>query len=265
MLVVEPKVITGDLILDACLVITGTFENGTPSYTATSGDFDGQGISMGLMQWCAGQGSLGKLIAKAKELGMTAQEIDACFTTPVSTLDKLSAKSALTFVYRFLEGGKKGGKLTKEAKAQWECLLGKPKMIEAQIAMSSATLDRAKTLTARYMPPDMVDSRSIVFFFDLLNQSGGMKDVQPTTEFKSAETAIQFIGGDSKYVKNAKFWRTVVDLGDRLSIPLLHYAYERARLSLPEWQTNALARRGTIACRVGYVNKTEMDFTKILA
>lgn len=48
-----------------CLALTGTFETGTPvpdCFAGISGDFDGQGLSLGALQWNLGQGSLQPLI-----------------------------------------------------------------------------------------------------------------------------------------------------------------------------------------------------------
>lgn len=48
-----------------CLALTGTFETGTPvpdCFAGITGDFDGQGLSLGALQWNLGQGSLQPLI-----------------------------------------------------------------------------------------------------------------------------------------------------------------------------------------------------------
>jgi hypothetical protein len=45
-------------LLELCLKISGSFENGAPDYHGVTGNFDGQGISVGVLQWNAGQGSL---------------------------------------------------------------------------------------------------------------------------------------------------------------------------------------------------------------
>lgn len=50
-----------------CLALTGCFENtcGVPDcYSGLSGDFDGQGISFGALQWNLGQGSLQPMLKK---------------------------------------------------------------------------------------------------------------------------------------------------------------------------------------------------------
>lgn len=48
-----------------CLALTGTFETGSPvpdCFAGITGDFDGQGLSLGALQWNLGQGSLQPLI-----------------------------------------------------------------------------------------------------------------------------------------------------------------------------------------------------------
>lgn len=48
-----------------CLALTGAFETGTgvpDCFCGISGDFDGQGISFGVLQWNFGQGSLQPLL-----------------------------------------------------------------------------------------------------------------------------------------------------------------------------------------------------------
>jgi hypothetical protein len=50
-----------------CLALTGSFETGTgipDCFAGVSGDFDGQGISFGVLQWNFGQGSLQPLLKR---------------------------------------------------------------------------------------------------------------------------------------------------------------------------------------------------------
>ncbi len=50
------------------LSITSGFEGGKPmNYKAVAGNFDGMGISYGLIQWNAGSGTLGPLLSKMKD------------------------------------------------------------------------------------------------------------------------------------------------------------------------------------------------------
>ncbi|MCH7477731.1 MAG: peptidoglycan-binding protein [SAR324 cluster bacterium] len=62
----EPEILAKRLN-ERCLALTGTFESNKshPEYFATlSGDFDGQGISFGVLQWNFGQNSLQKLLGE---------------------------------------------------------------------------------------------------------------------------------------------------------------------------------------------------------
>lgn len=70
----EPEIL-GKPLNERCLALTGTFESNKshPEYFANlSGDFDGQGISFGVLQWNFGQNSLqrllGEMIANHPEL-----------------------------------------------------------------------------------------------------------------------------------------------------------------------------------------------------
>ncbi|HEY4744406.1 MAG TPA: peptidoglycan-binding domain-containing protein, partial [Desulfuromonadaceae bacterium] len=50
-----------------CLALTGSFETGAAipdCFAGLSGDFDGQGISFGVLQWNFGQGSLQPLLKR---------------------------------------------------------------------------------------------------------------------------------------------------------------------------------------------------------
>ena len=60
----EPEILSKPL-KERCLALTGTFESNKshPDYFATlSGDFDGQGISFGVLQWNFGQNTLQRLL-----------------------------------------------------------------------------------------------------------------------------------------------------------------------------------------------------------
>lgn len=64
---VSPPSILEEPLSFRSLALTGTFETGKPTpdcFAGISGDFDGQGISFGAMQWNLGQGSLQPLLEK---------------------------------------------------------------------------------------------------------------------------------------------------------------------------------------------------------
>ncbi|SMO71675.1 peptidoglycan-binding domain-containing protein [Fodinibius sediminis] len=62
---VAPPAILGETLSYRCLALTGSFETGKPPpdcFAGVAGDFDGQGISFGALQWNFGQGSLQPLL-----------------------------------------------------------------------------------------------------------------------------------------------------------------------------------------------------------
>lgn len=62
----DPSILSADLD-QRCLALTGTFETGTAPpdcFAGLSGDFDGQGLSFGALQWNLGQGSLQPLLTE---------------------------------------------------------------------------------------------------------------------------------------------------------------------------------------------------------
>jgi hypothetical protein len=73
-----------------CLALTGSFETGAAipdCFAGLSGDFDGQGISFGVLQWNFGQGSLQPLLKR-----MVADYGETARTVFQDNLDLLNAK-----------------------------------------------------------------------------------------------------------------------------------------------------------------------------
>src|SRR5713226_9197492 len=62
---IPPPAVTTQTLDHQCLALTGAFETNHPPpdcFAGLSGDFDGQGISFGVLQWNLGQGSLQPLL-----------------------------------------------------------------------------------------------------------------------------------------------------------------------------------------------------------
>jgi hypothetical protein len=67
---VPPPVLTTQPLDLQCLALTGGFETNHPPpdcFAGLSGDFDGQGMSFGVLQWNIGQGSLQPLLAQMNQ------------------------------------------------------------------------------------------------------------------------------------------------------------------------------------------------------
>ena len=67
---VPPPAVTTQTLDHQCLALTGAFETNHPPpecFAGLSGDFDGQGISFGVVQWNLGQGSLQPLLEEMSQ------------------------------------------------------------------------------------------------------------------------------------------------------------------------------------------------------
>jgi hypothetical protein len=86
--------------------------------------------------------------------------------------------------------------------------------------------------------------------------------IQDASQASSVPAAVQaaLTAGHSK---TAQDWQDISS-SDPLAAILLHYAYERAQYSQAIYQWDTLSRRGTIACRKGYVHGKAYDFSTIL-
>jgi hypothetical protein len=81
-----PQIVREDLPL-RCLALTGAFETGKSApecFCGISGDFDGQGISFGVLQWNFGQGSLQPLLLEMIEKhGPVARDVFGAYLEPL--------------------------------------------------------------------------------------------------------------------------------------------------------------------------------------
>lgn len=75
-----------------CLALTGSFETGAPvpeCFSGLSGDFDGQGLSFGSLQWNLGQGSLQPLLLEMEQSHhlILEQLFDDCYPQLMAMLE----------------------------------------------------------------------------------------------------------------------------------------------------------------------------------
>jgi hypothetical protein len=254
-------------LLELCLSISGKFEaRGAASYADLSGNFDGQGMSAGILQWNAGQGTLQTLIKNiAAATGW--DKAKTFFSSDIQQFASLKPADAITWVQQhYLTTGSTN--LDPGAKARWVSFLNQPESVDAQIQMATnGVLGHAKREVAAYCPDYTDRNRPYAFFFDLVTQEGGMTvghqtvppvpvgtlpDISDAMNFASTHDAICTMT-----------WKTNSD-SDQLAQLLLHYAYARSMFANPQFQWDTLARRGTIACRGGVVHEAHLDFTSIL-
>lgn len=250
-------------LLELCVGITGTFENGAPTYSAVTGNFDGMGLSCGVLQWCAGQGSLQTLVQKIGS-SMGWDKAQTFFRSDIHHFSVLRPAEAIQWCLdHYIQEGSTN--VDPGAKLCWQNFLNQPESIAAQVDLATNTvLARAKVLNAKFCPDYIGRTRTMAFFFDLVTQSGGMEnksghvDPLPSGASPDVGEALAFIR--IKHPNIADMWQPITD-SDPLARLLLYYAYKRSLLSNPLYIWDALSRRGAIGCRKGVVHNTLADFS----
>ncbi len=262
--------------LAAIVAVTGRFENSSRPYEGVSGDFDGQGISCGVLQWNIGQSSLQPLVIKAGEARVLARmpnfgpEMWLACNSPI--------QDGLTIV----RGWQVGAKLNPEPLSELKAFMGSPEMRAIQDARIAVTAASAELLANTWVS-DRGAARArtlqeMAFFFDLVTQNGGTKgvvyaDVQHFINVNTAAKSVQIVSdwifdqppnvagiGDAK--NNAALWPTIVADDD---LELFVFAFLRCQKSKPQWQIDTLNRKGALAARKGFVHKKQYDFRDIFS
>jgi hypothetical protein len=246
-------------LLDICLKITGGYEGGVPSYTTLTGNPDGMGISGGILQWNAGQGTLQHLINLAAS-SMGWSKAQSYFKSSIQQFASLDPAAAIAFAkVHYLDDANQNN-VDPAAAAAWKAFLADPAMVAAQQSLAETTvLASAQKIAAEYVPEYAQRSRAIAFFFDVVTQEGSMATV-PVNPNGSGSEALSYAMTQNK--ECAELWQS--ELGDPLTSVLLYYGYERAKLGRAEYIWNCLGRRGTIAARKGFFENTHFDFTNLL-
>lgn len=254
-------------LLELCLGISGKFEAvGTPSYTDLAGNFDGMGMSAGILQWNAGQGTLQTLVTNIGN-AMGWDKAKTFFSSDIQAFSQLKPAAAIQWcLSHYIATGTKN--LDPGAKARWVNFLSQPESIAAQVSMASnGVLGHAKREVAAYCPDYVNNNRPYAFFFDLVTQEGGMTvgkqtvPAIPSGQTVDVSDVLAFAGANN--VKCQSIWQQN-SYEDNEAMLLLHYAYQRSLLANPQYQWDTCSRRGTIACRGGVVHEATLDFTQIL-
>jgi hypothetical protein len=254
-------------LLELCLKVSGGFEgtNG-PSYTSLTGNFDGMGMSVGILQWNAGMGTLQTLL---QSIGtkMGWDKAQTFFSSDIHHLAVLTPKDAIQFCLdHYIASG--STHLDPGAAAKWVTFLSQPESIAAQVELATnGVLARAKTLVKNYCVGHQNETRPYAFFFDLVTQSGGMQNAKgKVDEYDDDPVAfmpeiLAFV--QQKSPQDAAAWKPILDQ-DMLARLLMYYAYKRSLLSNPAYVWDALSRRGAIACRTGIVHGRLVNFNNLL-
>lgn len=259
-----------DAELKAIVAMTSQFETGGAGYAGVSGDFDGMGLSCGVLQWNIGSHSLQPMVLAVGEAEVRARmpTLGGAMWTACSG----STRAGLAIV----RGWQTGTRLSALARRELVALMTAPAMKARQDARIRAVARDAEALAdawARARGGAGRTLREVAFFFDLVTQNGGTSGIgQPQVAAFRAQAqpgragdlicdylaAAPRIAGWRDARANAGIWR---DPADDAGLDLLIFAYLRSARSKKEWRLDVLNRKGAIAMRKGWVHRGLVDFT----
>ena len=262
-----------DDFLTAGLKITGHFEDSQDPLGAVSGNFDGMGISLGVLQWNMGSNSLQPMVKTIGKAAVTS-------TMPRFGDDLWRACNAtVSGGLAIVKAWQPNNKLPKAVFNELKAYVRSPPFQEQQLKAARRVGNTAWATAvdwANKQGRQTATKREFCWFYDVFTQNGGLKTVTPkkVQDFidnhgaNSADDLIcDWLAGrtddnrgarDSR--KNARLWRNAVP-PPRLF--LFVASFLRTAEANPLWHSDVMNRKGTIALGGGWVHAEQHDVTPI--
>jgi hypothetical protein len=258
-----------DSWIECALRITGHFEDSSDPLAAVSGDFDNQGLSLGVLQWNIGSGSLQPIVKSVGRDSVVAamptfgRELWTACTTPIP--------QGLTLV----RGWQSNARVRPPVLTELKTLLRSASCVACQVDAARDVAQRAHARAAGWFgrEPTLPE---FSWFFDLFTQNGGLKDVSPQSvnDFVTAAGADRAddlvcdwlegrpptLAGFKDSRRNGPLWRNNVPAA---KMSLFVASYLRSQKANPEWRADVLNRKGTIALGVGWVHLEQHDLNPV--
>jgi hypothetical protein len=253
-----------DSWVQTALKVTGHFEDSADPLGGVSGDFDGMGLSLGVLQWNIGMGSLQPLV---KNTGRAAV-VDAMpvFGSEFWRACTGNISQGLTTV----RGWQTGQRLRPAVKAELKALAHSAAFVDQQIAAARKVAAQAWLGASTWNKEAGLSDpslRDFCWFFDLMTQNGGLKGISPSDveQFIAAagsdraddlvcdwlEARTEADAGYKDSIKNALEWRDAVSDS---ALMLFVASYLRSQKTKLLWRADALNRKGTIVLGTGWVH-----------
>jgi hypothetical protein len=227
--------IAGEDITQRCLALTGAFETSTgvpDCYCGLTGNFDGQGISFGVLQWNLGQGTLQPMLAE-----MLTAHADVAANIFQDNLQALTAMLASNRDQQLAWAQSIQDPIRFTVFEPWKGFfqaLGRASEYQAiQAEHASQIQQRARTMCGQM---GVTTERAIALLFDICVQNGSLS---PATVATIQTDFGQIPAGDPMDVEVAK---------------LQAIANRCAEASLPAYVEDVRARKLTIANGQGTVH-----------
>lgn len=239
--------------LDLALSITGKFE-GHDLFGNISGNFDGMGVSAGVLQWNFGMGSLQtRILAKYME---KHGDLDMYFPEPIAHLVKAgSNEDDVRWVERhMLQPG--STKLRPEWTKAWRKFMTLPEVVALQKTACNGVSNQAEKIQKDLK---LTSVKSYCWAFDIVTQNGSLKGLP--LEKADRTRARELIDSSATLPVNQKIWGSMLSKVDDEAISLFTLSFDRAKIANPRWFHDVFSRKGTIALGKGYVHEQLWDFT----
>lgn len=219
-----------------CLSLTGSIETGLPvpgCFGGLSGNFDGQGISYGAIQWALGQGTLAPLFQKL--CTQNADVVSAVFGANAAVFTQTFTQASHADQMTWATGIQTNNQVQEPWKTQFKTLGTKAECQGLQIAMAQDRYNSALSLCRTY---GLVSERAVALMFDIMVQNGGISG-----------TVQAQIEGDFAALG------ATADETPKLEI----VARRRAAACNPKWENDVLSRKMMIAQGQGTVHGAKYD------
>jgi len=224
-----------------CMALTGTFETGKDfpeCFAGISGDFDGQGLSFGVLQWNFGQGSLQPLLKEM--LNHHRQIMEDIFNEYLPVLEtvlNLDKESQLEFIRSIQHPVKHF--IYEPWRGMFKTLGRTEEFQEIQIKHAQNLFKKALEMVSEF---NLWSERAAALMFDIKVQNGSIREITK----KQIKVEIQKIPEE-------------IDRKDLEIRKMVIIANKRAEASNPRWIEDVRSRKLCIALGKGYVHGIEID------
>lgn len=190
-----------------CLALTGTFETSTVApgcFSCVTGDFDGQGISFGALQWNFGQGSLQPILERM--LRNHREVMETVFHEHLPRLEQALRGDKAT-VMRFARSIQ--DPIRRRVQEPWlgmfKALGRTPECQDIQTEMAMDNHRRARKLAQEY---GLRSQRAVALMFDILVQNGSISTVVKRQILKEFEGLSKNLAADELEVRKMRIIAT---------------------------------------------------------
>jgi hypothetical protein len=241
---VPPPAITTQQLDHQCLALTGAFETNQPPpdcFAGLSGDFDGQGLSFGVIQWNIGQGSLQPLLAEmnSNHPDILGQIFGSNYSTMVAMLGE-TPDEQLAWA-RSIQDPQRHA-LFEPWAGQFKTLGRQQEFQDIEAKYAAGLFRQAMALCNDF---GVTSQRAAALMFDIKVQNGGIKAwVKPQilSDFQQLNASGPAAGGGS------------------LEVARLRIIASRAAASAsPRWIADVQSRKLTIANGEGIVHGNQYN------